>query len=80
MIIRKIVESQNPEMTSSAAEWQPEDWEKYRHQIHERQDVLNDLNVVTLICSIISQTTKLSVLEESLLVAVAVLLGGNVKS
>ena len=42
--------------------------------------MLNNLNVVGLLCRIIVKESNRAILEESLLVAIAVLLGGNNKS
>ena len=39
--------------------------------------MLNGLKVVDLLCRIIEKETKRQILEEALLVAIAVLLGGN---
>ena len=39
--------------------------------------MLNKLNVVGLLCRIIEKESKRAILEEALLVAIAVLLGGN---
>ena len=39
--------------------------------------MLNGLGVVDLLCRIIEKETKRQILEEALLVAIAVLLGGN---
>ena len=42
--------------------------------------MLVHLGVIKLICNIISKETKRAILEEAILVAIAVLLGGNNKS
>ena len=42
--------------------------------------MLNRLHVVGLLCRIITKETKRAILEEALLVAIAVLLGGNAES
>ena len=42
--------------------------------------MLNRLQVVGLLCRLITKEKKLAILEESLLVAIAVLLGGNLES
>lgn len=36
-ILRKFVEFENKELTTPAADWDSEDWNKYEHQILERQ-------------------------------------------
>lgn len=67
-------------MTSNATEWDYDDWSKYRHEILERQSMLVELKVVPLICRIVSYSKRVSVVEEAILVAIAVLLGGNEES
>ena len=42
--------------------------------------MLNDLGVVSLLCRIVSKESKRAILEEAILVAIAVLLGGNPQS
>ena len=76
-IIRKIVESENKMLTTAAVHWDTDDWTPFKLQIKERQDMLNELHVVKLLCRIISKEMKRSLLEEATLVAIAVLLGGN---
>lgn len=78
-IIRKIIESENKNESVSgpSSEWETDDWDRYAPQIREAQDMLNRLHVVDLLCRIIEKETKRQILEEALLVAIAVLLGGN---
>ena len=79
-IIRKIIESENQTEDhgkANASEWETEDWEAYKEQIVEQQEMLNRLNVVGLLGRIITKETKKAILEEALLVAIAVLVGGN---
>jgi hypothetical protein len=42
--------------------------------------MLIDLNVIQLVCNLISYEPKLAIKEEALQVAIAILLGGNNKS
>ena len=80
-IIRKIVESENKgETGTNSSQWDTDDWSSYEDQIVERQTMLNELGVVPLICRIISKENKRAILEEAILVAIAVLLGGNNQS
>lgn len=80
-IIRKIIESENKSATSTnSSQWDTDDWSNYEDQIVERQTMLNNLGVVKLLCRIISKETKRAILEEAVLVAIAVLLGGNNQS
>ena len=80
-IIRKIIESENKgETSTNASQWDTEDWNSYEDQIIERQTMLNELGVVSLLCRIVSKESKRAILEEAILVAIAVLLGGNNES
>ncbi len=80
-IIRKIIESENKgETGSNSSQWDTDDWINYEGQIVERQTMLNQLGVVNLLCRIISKESKRAILEEAILVAIAVLLGGNNES
>ena len=81
-IVRKIIESENKgdHGKANASEWETEDWEQYKDQIVEQQDMLNSLSVVGLLCRIITKETKRAILEEALLVAIAVLIGGHGES
>ena len=80
-IIRKIIESENKSETgTNSSQWDTEDWNSYEEQIIERQTMLNDLGVVTLLCRVIAKEPKRAILEEAFLVAIAVLLGGNSQS
>ena len=42
--------------------------------------MLNDLGVVSLLCRIMAKESKRAIVEEAILVAIAVLLGGNNES
>jgi len=54
-ILRKVIEMENQEMTTPAADWETDDWLRYKEQIEERQELLAELDVVGLVCRIISQ-------------------------
>lgn len=75
--MRKIIETENKQRYTPAAEWDTEDWAHYEHQIIERQNMLTDLDIVRLLCSIIAKEKSRSINEEAILVSIAVLLGGN---
>jgi hypothetical protein len=76
-VIRKVVEQENKGATQPAFKWETEDWAIYRVQIKQQQMILISLGVIDLICDLISYEPKLSIKEEALNVAVAMLLGGN---
>jgi hypothetical protein len=79
-ILRKIIEMENKDLTTPAAEWDTDDWSKYEYQIQERQHMMTDLGMVKLICRVISNETNLGIKEEAILAAIALLLGGNERS
>lgn len=80
-IIRKIIESENKgETGTNSAYWDTDDWCSYEDQIIERQTMLNELGVVSLLCRIIAKENKRAIQEEAILVSIAVLLGGNNES
>ena len=79
-ILRKIIEMENKDLTTPAAEWETEDWDKYEFQIVERQNMMVSLGFVKLICRIISNETDIGIKEEAMLAGIALLLGGNEKS
>lgn len=78
-ILRKVIEVENVKNKEPASEWETEDWEKFAENIQEKQEMLAELDVVGLICRIISQDSLLGdeMFEEAILVAIACLLGGN---
>mmetsp|Transcript_11850 Transcript_11850/g.18264 ORF Transcript_11850/g.18264 Transcript_11850/m.18264 type:complete len:195 (+) Transcript_11850:1293-1877(+) len=76
-VIRKVVELENKKKQTPALEWESEDWQMYASEIREQQAMLIQLEVVKLICNLISFEQKLAIKEEALLVSVAILLGGN---
>ena len=82
VILRKIIESENKQndVAGSSAHWDTDDWVSFAPQIQERQTMLNNLGIVPLLCRIITKETKRAILEEAVLVAIAVLLGGNHQS
>lgn len=79
-IIRKVVESENKNLTTSSAEWETDDWIAFKPQIVDAQDMLLKMNIVELLCSIISFETKREIKEEAFRVSIAVLLGGHKES
>jgi hypothetical protein len=79
-ILRKIIEMENKDLTTPAAEWDTDDWSKYEYQIVERQNMMCDLDMVKLICNVISNESSISIKEEAILGGIALLLGGNPRS
>ena len=44
---------ENKDLTTPAAEWESEDWDKYEYQIGVRQEMMAGLGFVKLICRVI---------------------------
>jgi hypothetical protein len=79
-ILRRTIENENKDVTTPAAEWESEDWEKYEFQVVERQEMMADMGFTKLICRIISNDDDVGIKEEAILSAIALLIGGNNKS
>jgi hypothetical protein len=71
---------ENKDLTTPSATWDTDDWSKYEYQIQERQNMMTSLGMVKLICRVMSNETSISIKEEAILAAIALLLGGNEKS
>lgn len=79
-VMRKVIELENQSGTQAPAlDWE-DDWDKYEEEIAKKQAMLIELEVINLICDLIAYEEKRNIKEEGLLVAVALLLGGNVES
>jgi len=77
-VIRKVVELENKgDNTTPAAEWESEDWANFKDEIKGAQHMLRELGVIRLVCDLIAYEQKLAIKEEAILVAIAMLLGGN---
>lgn len=78
--MRKVIELENKSGNQQPAlDWEDE-WDKYAEEISKKQAMLIGLNIIDLICDLIAFEEKRNIKEEGLLVAVALLLGGNVDS
>lgn len=76
-IIRKIIETSNVETMAPASEWETEDWEHCVAQIDAKQNYLVEKGCVEFLCKYISDCDIQEALDEAILVAIALLLGGN---
>ena len=76
-VFRKIIEIENIDNVLPAAEWESNDWSKYEGVILGRQNILCELGVVDMICNMISFAPKRQLKRQALLVAIALLIGGN---
>ena len=78
-LFRKIIERENKSTFDCAAEWESEDWMKFEKKIIEKQNELCEVGMVDMICHTISQTKDIELQHESILVGIAMLIGGNPK-
>ena len=79
-LIRKIVETENRGVVTPAADWDTDEWIRHKAGIKAKQDALVDIGCVQFIGKHISEVEDDSILEEALLVGIALLLGGNPKT
>lgn len=76
-VFRKIVEMENTKLQTPAAEWESEDYEPFSKQILFRQNQLVEFGVVKLVFNMFTLDVREDLKHEAILVAIAVLLGGN---
>lgn len=79
-LIRKIVEVENTENVTPAADWDSDDWTPYKRMIQVKQDYLVERGVIPFLCKLISETNDSRVREELILVCITLILGGNLTS
>jgi hypothetical protein len=78
-IFRKIIERENKNKTTPAAEWSTSDYHEYQKKIMFRQNELCEFGLVELVGDTIGSNLSLKLKSEAILVAIALLLGGNKK-
>ena len=76
-LLRKIVEVVNPEEVTPAADWDNEEWEAVEAQVEVTQNLLVSHGCAKFLCRHLSDCSYLDVNNESILVSIALLLGGN---
>lgn len=76
-LISKIVEVENSDLLTPAAEWDTEEWIEFKSMIKLKQDAMVEIGCVQFICKHISEVDDDEILEQSLLNSIALLLGGN---
>ena len=79
-LIRKIVEVENAELVTPAADWDSEDWISCKRIIVLKQDLLTERGCIPFLCKLISETEDAQIREEAVLVCITLLLGGNLNS
>jgi len=78
--MRKIIEVENRNLTTPAAEWDTKDWIDYQEAVVARQNLLVELGVLSLVNKIVIDFDSHAILAEAFLLLIAVLLGGNLKA
>lgn len=79
-IFRKIIEKENADKFTPAADWCLDDYALYEKKIRVKQDELVDLGLMDVICSMIGMNTHMDLKTEAILVGISLLLGGNAKA
>eukprot|EP00347_Sterkiella_histriomuscorum_P021853 403332539 len=79
-LIRKIVEVENQNLVTPASDWDTDEWVEFKSMIKMKQDALVDIGTIKFLCKHISEIDDDDILEQTLLAAIALLLGGNAKS
>ena len=79
-LIRKIVEVENQECLTPAADWDSDDWVPYKRMIQVKQSYLVERGCIPFLCKLLSDQADERVREEVILVCIALILGGNVTS
>ena len=70
---------ENKELVTPAADWSGEDWENHQKIIQSKQNSLVDIGCIEFLCKHIQEIDDDDILEETFLVCITLLLGGNVK-
>ena len=79
-LLRKIVEVENKEIVTPSADWTGEEWDKYQKIIEAKQNNLVEIGCVEFLCKHIQEIDDDEILEQTFLVCITLLLGGNIKS
>ncbi len=79
-LLRKVVEVENREFVSPAADWDTEDWDEYAMLIKAKQSALVQQGSISFLCKHISEADQIEIKEECLLACISLLLGGNFDS
>ena len=79
-LLRKLVEVENKELTTPAADWESDEWELYQDIISAKQTSLVDIGCIEFLCKHMQEHDEIEIIEETFLVCITLLLGGNIKS
>ena len=77
-LLRKLVEVENKDLVTPAADWESEDWaENYGQIIENRQNLLVSIGCIQFLCKHIQDVDDMDILEQTFLVCITLLIGGN---
>lgn len=62
-LLRKIIEVENKELVTPAADWSGEDWEDYQKIILAKQNSLVDIGCIDFLCKHIQEIDDDEILE-----------------
>lgn len=79
-LIRKIVEVENEDCITPAADWDSDDWTTYKRMIQVKQDYLVERGSIPFICKLLAESEDKEIREECILVGITLILGGNLTS
>ena len=87
-VLRMIIERENLEEEvynshKPCYDWEPEEWSFYKDSVIKRQNLLCDLGIIHVLGNLISQESILNfrdIQNETVILCIALLLGGNEKA
>lgn len=79
-IFRLFIEDTNPSCTKGISHWGVDDLKEVKDLVIHRQNMLLELDIVDLVCEIISQITDYSVFVECMKLSIGLTIGGNPKA
>tara|TARA_B110000285_G_scaffold234035_1_gene309615 strand:+ start:193 stop:1335 length:1143 start_codon:yes stop_codon:yes gene_type:complete len=79
-LLRKIVEVENKDLVTPAADWGAEDWGQHAKIVQNKQNQLVEIGCIDFLCKHIQNVEEDEILEQTFLVCITLLLGGNQKS
>ena len=76
-MLRKIVEVENRDRIDPCSDWSSEDLANIKQRLQQKQKKLQIAGVIEFLCKHISEETDDQIAEESVLVCIAMCIGGN---
>ena len=76
-IVRKLIEVENRNLVTPSADWETDDYIEYKQKIVAKQDAMVEIGTVQFLCKHIAEVEDEQLLEQCLLIGIALLIGGN---